>query len=718
MAIARRRRDLTNEQLAAGRSVSTAEHVELLRETVVRTLQPQLIEKNGRTHGTIHAEHTLATSRHMHARVPRWHKGRHALVDLSLSPQRACNCNLDLQLANTSSATSRLQHAPINELRPPSAIAVTGRRLLASRSRRRRRHCLQLAKTKAGEQIGGQAQQEQLESSVVVAVHPLPNFILPSSARTNTSGARWWHPSHACHPPPLTSLLPSIPSCPTTWMMAASTAVKLLLALLLVVSAHAVAGIRVDVIRLPSTPPPSSPTAAAAFREAPAFRNGDECPPPDEGRVHVAMTLDANYLRGTMAAVFSILQHTACPESVAFHFLAAARRRDDVDDPEPDDPLASIRATFPYLDPTVHRFDPSRVRGRISRSVRHALDQPLNYARIYLADTLPADVRRVIYLDSDVVVVDDVRKLWSVDLEGHVVAAPEYCHANFTKYFTDAFWGDAELRDTFRGRRPCYFNTGVMVMDVAKWRLGGYTRRVEEWMAVQKQKRIYHLGSLPPFLLVLAGDIKAVDHRWNQHGLGGDNMEGRCRSLHPGPISLLHWSGKGKPWLRLDSRKPCTVDYLWAPYDLYKAAATALEDDRASRCMGVRSGGQLNDVKYATHAMRCKCDDDDDELGSRWELNEDYWKKGKLEEEEEEDGDSSSRQVKGSAPRSILDLRETGQRRDRSSSEIVRSIKDSLVALDTKTGAKRLASTFPSTPYPIRARMLSRISSHPTPAGY
>ena len=197
---------------------------------------------------------------------------------------------------------------------------------------------------------------------------------------------------------------------------------------------------------------PSS-SSTQMFREAPAFWNGAECAADGGGRVDIAMTLDANYLRGTMAAVLSILQHTACPESVAFHFLAARRDRD---------PLAAIRATFPYLDPTVYRFDPSRVRGRISRSVRHALDQPLNYARIYL--------------DSDVVVVDDVRKLWSVDLAGHVVAAPEYCHANFTKYFTDAFWSDPELSATFRGRRPCYFNTGVMVMDVAKWRLGGYTQ--------------------------------------------------------------------------------------------------------------------------------------------------------------------------------------------------------------------------------------------------
>ncbi|KAG0476816.1 hypothetical protein HPP92_013202 [Vanilla planifolia] len=282
------------------------------------------------------------------------------------------------------------------------------------------------------------------------------------------------------------------------------------------------------------------------------------------------MTLDANYLRGTMASVLSILQHTSCPENVSFHFLAARS--------EPYI-LSAIRSTFPYLDFHVYQFDSSLVRDRISRSVRLALDQPLNYARIYLADILPLGVSRIIYLDSDVIVVDDIRALWEVDLAGRVVAAPEYCHANFTKYFTDAFWTHPALSRTFLGRRPCYFNTGVMVIDVQRWRAGGYTRMLEFWMMVQKQRiRIYQLGSLPPFLLVLAGNIKAVDHRWNQHGLGGDNLEGRCRNLHPGPISLLHWSGKGKPWLRLDSRKPCSVDHLWAPYDLYKSSSSSLEE--------------------------------------------------------------------------------------------------------------------------------------------
>lgn len=317
--------------------------------------------------------------------------------------------------------------------------------------------------------------------------------------------------------------------------------------------------IHLGTIRKPSL---SVPT----FREAPAFRNGDSC---KQEIIHIAMTLDSNYLRGTMAAVLSVLQHSACPENVEFHFLWSKF--------EPE-VFSSIKSTFPYLNFKVYRFNSNRVRGKISKSIRQALDQPLNYARIYLADMIPTNVKRVIYLDSDLVVVDDIAKLWEVDLEGKVVAAPEYCHANFTNYFTDEFWSGTELAKTFEGRKPCYFNSGVMVMNVEKWRKGRYTEKVEKWMGIQKQRRIYNLGSLPPFLLVLAGDIKGVDHRWNQHGLGGDNIEGKCRSLHPGPVSLLHWSGKGKPWLRLDSRKPCIVDHLWEPYDLYDSFLHSLEE--------------------------------------------------------------------------------------------------------------------------------------------
>ncbi|KAG0451087.1 hypothetical protein HPP92_026433 [Vanilla planifolia] len=306
------------------------------------------------------------------------------------------------------------------------------------------------------------------------------------------------------------------------------------------------------------------------FREAPQFYNSLPAPPPLTSTldsvcspsvlVHVAMTLDVAYLRGSMAAVHSILQHSSCPQSIHFHFVASSS-------------IAGLNSTislsFPSLPFLIHPFDPSVVAPLISTSIRAALDRPLNYARSYLPRLLPRCISRVVYLDSDLILVDDIASLAATPINPpFALAAPEYCNANLNVYFTPTFWSNPSLSMAFEGRRPCYFNTGVMVMDLDRWREEGYTDLIEEWMELQKRMRIYELGSLPPFLLVFAGRIVAVDHRWNQHGLGGDNFWGLCRDLHPGPVSLLHWSGKGKPWVRLDAGLPCPVDALWAPYDL------------------------------------------------------------------------------------------------------------------------------------------------------
>lgn len=313
------------------------------------------------------------------------------------------------------------------------------------------------------------------------------------------------------------------------------------------------------------------------FAEAPEYRNGEHCPKKlhfphdaasacDPALIHISMTLDLAYLRGTMAAVHSILTHSSCPENVFFHFIASSSQ-------EGFDFI--LRRSFPSLLFKIYPFvQESEMALLISPSLRKALDKPLNYARNHIPSILPACVSRTIYLDSDVILVDDVKKLWDDTIEmdpRSVIAAPEYCTANFTRYFTERFWRDPIFRLTFQGRKnpePCYFNTGVMVMDLQKWRQGDYDRKLRSWMKVQRNERIYDLGSLPPLMLVFAGDVHAVDHRWNQHGLGGDNDSGNCRDLHAGNVSLMHWSGKGKPWDRLDAEKPCPVDFVWMPYDL------------------------------------------------------------------------------------------------------------------------------------------------------
>ncbi|KAK9139759.1 hypothetical protein Scep_009440 [Stephania cephalantha] len=174
--------------------------------------------------------------------------------------------------------------------------------------------------------------------------------------------------------------------------------------------------------------------------------------------------------------------------------------------------IASLRRT---LSASLYPFR-SSVLGLISTSICSALDCTLNYAPNYHPHLLPLCLHRVVYLDSDLLLVDDISKFSAIPLGSSIVlAAPEYCNANFTSYFTPTFWSNPALSLTFSDRRPCYFNTGVMVIDLQRWCAGGYTAKIEEWMKLQKRIRIYGLGSLPPFSLV-------------------------CR--------LLYWSGKRKPW--------------------------------------------------------------------------------------------------------------------------------------------------------------------------
>ncbi|KAF8111539.1 hypothetical protein N665_0074s0069 [Sinapis alba] len=168
-----------------------------------------------------------------------------------------------------------------------------------------------------------------------------------------------------------------------------------------------------------------------SYRESPILRNADECrfsggdsSVCNPSYVHVAITLDVVYLRGSIAAVNSIIQNSVCPESIFFHFLVSETKLESV-----------IRSTFPRLNLKIYYFAPERVQSLISSSVRQALEKPLNYARSYLAELLEPCVNRVIYLDSDLVVIDDIVKLWETGLGSSTIGAPEYCHANFTSYF-------------------------------------------------------------------------------------------------------------------------------------------------------------------------------------------------------------------------------------------------------------------------------------------
>jgi len=169
---------------------------------------------------------------------------------------------------------------------------------------------------------------------------------------------------------------------------------------------------------------------------------------------------------------------------------------------------------------------------RKSSSARKSLASPFNFAPFYLDDFVVRKMEapqptRLIYLDTDVVVVEDIAELHDMDLGGQPAAAVEDCFQHFELYID---FVELRSRGLDKGFDPkaCVFNRGVFVVDVVKWREARITSDIEMWMARYKdsKKDLYRYGmSQPPWLLALGHRYQRMHSKWNCRGLGREALD-------------------------------------------------------------------------------------------------------------------------------------------------------------------------------------------------
>lgn len=168
--------------------------------------------------------------------------------------------------------------------------------------------------------------------------------------------------------------------------------------------------------------------------------------------------------------------------------------------------------------------------------------------------------RKVIYIDCDTIVQEDLAKLWDMDLgSSAIAAAPDLIMKNFVKQRTPA------MRET--GGKPAgeylrdyvglgeavdgYFQAGVIVFDLDRYReLGVSTPSLKELLT----KKYWFLDQdvLNKFLI---GKIKYIDTSWNCVNLimdikGGLTAEWAAKASEDlAAPKIIHYAGfEAKPW--------------------------------------------------------------------------------------------------------------------------------------------------------------------------
>ena len=142
----------------------------------------------------------------------------------------------------------------------------------------------------------------------------------------------------------------------------------------------------------------------------------------------------------------------------------------------------------------------------------------LNHLRFYIPEIFPA-LKRIVFLDDDVVVQKDLFDLFSIDLNGNVNGAVETCKETFHRYHTYLNYSHPLIRAHF-DPDACGWAFGIYVFDLVEWRKKNVTNIYHYWQAKNADRTLWKLGTLPPGLLTFYGLTEALDRSWHVLGFG------------------------------------------------------------------------------------------------------------------------------------------------------------------------------------------------------
>ncbi|XP_052178893.1 probable galacturonosyltransferase 10 isoform X1 [Diospyros lotus] len=181
----------------------------------------------------------------------------------------------------------------------------------------------------------------------------------------------------------------------------------------------------------------------------------------------------------------------------------------------------------------------------------------LNHLRFYIPEVFPA-LKKVVFLDDDVVVQKDLSDLFSIDLNGNVNGAVETCMETFHRYHKYLNYSHPLIRAHF-DPDACGWAFGMNVFDLVEWRKRNVTGIYHYWQEKNVDRTLWKLGTLPPGLLTFYGLTQALDPAWHVLGLGYTNVDPKL--IEKGAV--LHYNGNSKPWLKIGIEK---YKPLWDKY--------------------------------------------------------------------------------------------------------------------------------------------------------
>ena len=159
----------------------------------------------------------------------------------------------------------------------------------------------------------------------------------------------------------------------------------------------------------------------------------------------------------------------------------------------------------------------------------------MTFARLLIPSVFPESVSRVLYLDADLLVLGNLSPLWDLDLDGHVIGGVIDAIDSHIKANTPGFERVPRVRE--------YFNAGVLLIDLDRWRKECISERALEYLS---QTPLSPYSDQDALNVACDGRWKQLDPRWNFQ----NHRHNRLSSMPPEQMPVVvHFVMQFKPWI-------------------------------------------------------------------------------------------------------------------------------------------------------------------------
>jgi len=280
--------------------------------------------------------------------------------------------------------------------------------------------------------------------------------------------------------------------------------------------------------------------------------------PPDDERIQIAYCIDRGYLKLTLVSLYSVLKNTR--SKVLVHFMAVGLTTKDWDRVE------KVIGLFAHAELKRHLLDDL---GLQNIELESLYITSATFGRLFIPRLVSG---RVIYLDGDTLINDDIAELYHVDLKGNPVGGiRDFCITDdlYKVQHIERTYGKGAVRASrerqnldrlvqlFGGQTQHlndYINAGVLVIDTQALRDDpALLQRFED---VASACRCQMLDQ-DWINIILRGRVTHLDPAWNSFKGNGDTN----KSIYPADLrrayrrsrkkpALVHFVSKRKPWKR------------------------------------------------------------------------------------------------------------------------------------------------------------------------